>query len=82
MISCGINTSVYADVKFSTDEINKERGVVMAGKRLGKGEQERMQTTFYVVIVNNLRYAQRIPVGLENILLEFKPETLRNYYHD
>src|SRR6201992_525506 len=46
-------------------EIDKERGVVLEEKRLGKGAGERMQRVYFPVILNNSRYAERIPIGLD-----------------
>ncbi|MBD1362649.1 insulinase family protein [Mucilaginibacter sp. ZT4R22] len=63
-------------------EINKERGVVLEEKRLGKGAQERMRTKYWPLILNNSRYAERIPIGTDEVLNNFKPETIRRFYHD
>lgn len=63
-------------------EIDKERGVVLEEKRLGKGASERMQRVYWPVMLNNSRYAERIPIGLDTVLNHFKPETIRRFYHD
>ena len=63
-------------------EIDKERGVVLEEKRLGKGAGERMQRKYWPVILNNSRYAVRIPIGIDEVLNNFKPETIRKFYHD
>jgi zinc protease len=63
-------------------EIDKERGVILEEKRLGKGAEQRMQEKYLPVIFNNSRYAQRIPIGTEEVLKNFKPETLRQFYTD
>jgi len=63
-------------------EIDKERGVVLEEKRLGKGAEERMQRQYWPLILNNSRYATRIPIGKEEILTSFRSEVLRSYYHD
>jgi zinc protease len=63
-------------------EINKERGVVLEEKRLGKGASERMQRVYWPVVFQNSRYAVRIPIGLDSVLNNFKPETIRRFYHD
>ncbi len=63
-------------------EIDKERGVVLEEKRLGKGAGERMRRIYWPVILNNSRYAERIPIGLDTVLNNFKPETIRRFYHD
>jgi zinc protease len=63
-------------------EINKERGVVLEEKRLGKGARERMQRQYWPVILNNSRYAVRLPIGTDEVLSNFKPETIKRFYHD
>ena len=63
-------------------EIDKERGVVLEEKRLGKGAGERMRRVYWPVILNDSRYAVRIPIGLDTVLNNFKPETIRRFYHD
>jgi len=63
-------------------EIDKERGVVLEEKRLGKGAGERMQRQYWPVIFNNSRYAVRIPIGLDTVLDNFKRPTIARFYHD
>lgn len=63
-------------------EIDKERGVVLEEKRLGKGAGERMQRVYWPVILNNSRYAVRIPIGLDTVLDNFKRPTIARFYHD
>lgn len=63
-------------------EIDQERGVILEEKRLGKGAQQRMQEQFLPVLFNNSRYAQRLPIGTEEVLKNFKPETLKQFYKD
>ena len=70
------------DATLDAIEIDKERGVVLEEKRLGKGAGERMRRVYWPVILNNSRYAERIPIGLDTVLNHFKPETIRRFYHD
>jgi zinc protease len=63
-------------------EIEKERGVVLEEKRLGKGADERMQNQYLPLLLNHSRYAERLPIGQEDILKNFKPETIRRFYQD
>ncbi len=70
------------DATLDPVEIDKERGVVLEEKRLGKGAGERMRRVYWPVILNNSRYARRIPIGLDTVLNHFKPETIRRFYHD
>jgi zinc protease len=63
-------------------EIDKERGVVLEEKRLGKGAGERMQRVYLPVLLNNSRYAVRVPIGLDTVLDNFKRPTIARFYHD
>lgn len=63
-------------------EIDKERGVVLEEKRLGKGAQQRMQDKYLPMIFNNSRYSNRLPIGTEDVLKNFKPETIKKFYTD
>jgi zinc protease len=68
---------------FDPKEIDAERGVVLEEERLrGKNAQERLQLQILPVLLNNSRYSQRLPIGKEDILKTFKPETIKSYYHD
>jgi zinc protease len=64
------------------NEINKERGVVLEEKRLGKGAEERMRRVYFPLILNHSRYADRMPIGIDTILDNFKPETINRFYRD
>jgi len=63
-------------------EIDKERGVVLEEKRLGKGAGERMRRAYWPVILNNSRYAVRIPIGLDTVLDNFKRPAIARFYND
>ncbi|MDB5116544.1 MAG: hypothetical protein JWQ79_2036 [Mucilaginibacter sp.] len=63
-------------------EIDKERGIVLEEERLGKGANDRMARKYYPVMLNRSRYAQRLPIGTDEILTKFKPETIKRFYDD
>ena len=63
-------------------EVEKERGVVLEERRLGQGAGQRMRDKYFPVLLNNSRYAERLPIGTEQVLTSFKPETLRQFYKD
>jgi zinc protease len=70
-------------VSFDPKQIDDERGVVLEEARLrGKNAQERLQLQILPVLLSNSRYALRIPIGKEEILKTFKPETIKSFYHD
>lgn len=64
-----------------TAEINKERGVVLEESRLGKGAGERMRNMYFPKLVNGSMYAQRMPIGKDDILKTFKAATLKRFYN-
>jgi len=70
------------DATLDPAEIDKERGVVLEEKRLHKGAAERVQNQFLPILLNNSVYANRLPIGTEEILTTFKPETIKRFYHD
>ncbi|MFA6945733.1 MAG: insulinase family protein [Pedobacter sp.] len=63
-------------------EIDKERGVVLEEKRLGKGAQQRMQDKYLPMLFNNSRYSDRLPIGTEEVLKNFSAETIKQFYKD
>ena len=65
---------------FDKSEIEKERGVVLEESRLSKGSDERMSRQYYPRLFNGSKYAERLPIGKDEILKTFKPETLKNFY--
>jgi zinc protease len=69
------------DATLDPVEINKERGVVLEEKRLGKGASERLERLYYPLILNHSKYADRSPIGTDKVLNNFKPETIRRFYH-
>ncbi|WP_207421850.1 M16 family metallopeptidase [Desertivirga brevis] len=68
------------DASFDPAEIEKERGVILEEKRLGKGAAERMQNKWLPLLFNNSRYADRLPIGTEEVLKTFKRETILDFY--
>lgn len=64
------------------DDINKERGVVLEELRSGKGSQERMRNKYFPELLNGSRYAERLPIGKEDLLKTFNPNQLRKFYKD
>jgi zinc protease len=71
-----------AEATLETDELNKERGVVLEEKRLRNGAQQRMQEVTFPLQVNNSRYASRLPIGTEAVLKNFTPATIKKFYTD
>lgn len=64
------------------EEIEKERGVVLEEKRLGKGARERMRQKYFPLVLNNSRYTVRVPIGLDTVLNNFKQPVIARFYKD
>ncbi|SFO52003.1 zinc protease [Chitinophaga sp. YR627] len=65
-----------------TLEINKERGVILEEKRLGKGAGQRMRDVYFPLLLNHSRYAERLPIGVDTVLNHFRPAVLKDFYQD
>ncbi len=63
-------------------EVDKERGVILEERRLGRGAGQRMRDKYFPALLNDSQYAKRLPIGTEQVLTTFKPETLRQFYKD
>lgn len=63
-------------------EVDKERGVILEERRLGRGAGQRMRDAYFPLLLNNSQYAKRLPIGTEQVLTTFKPEALRQFYQD
>jgi len=64
------------------EEIDRERGVILEEKRLRKGAQERMQSQYLPKVLNGSRYSSRFPIGTDEVLKGFSPQTIRSFYND
>jgi zinc protease len=70
------------NVSFEEEEIEKERGVVIEEWRLGLNAGDRMRKEYFPVILSGSRYAERLPIGKIEVLENFKPKVLKDYYND
>lgn len=61
-------------------EIDKERGVVLEESRLNKGAQQRMLKQYFPKLFLGSKYAERLPIGKDSIIENFKPEVLKRFY--
>ena len=70
------------DVSFDADEVEKERGVVLEEWRLGRGPFARINDKQWPVMFKGSKYAERLPIGLPEILKKAPREALVRYYKD
>jgi zinc protease len=70
------------EATLDSNEIANERGVVLEEERLGKGAGDRISRQTLPVMLNHARYADRLPIGIDEVLTKFKPEAIRRFHHD
>jgi zinc protease len=71
-----------SSVSFDEAEIDKERGVVLEELRLGKGADDRMSKIYFPKLFEGSKYGDRLPIGTEDVLKNFKYETIKQFYED
>ncbi len=64
------------------NDIDEERGVVLEESRLGKGANDRMLKKYFPKLAEGSLYAQRLPIGKDDIIKNAKYEKTRSFYHD
>ena len=62
-------------------EIDKERGVIHEEWRTTKNAQSRWFDKIMPVLYPNSKYADCLPIGSMDVVMNFKYDRLRNYYH-
>ncbi len=69
-------------LSFQDPDIDSERSIVLEELRLGKGAQDRMNKVLFPKIFSGSRYADRLPIGSEDILKNFKYDAAKRFYRD
>lgn len=63
-------------------EIDAERGVISEEYRMGLGASDRMRKQWWPVLMKDSRYADRMPIGLIEIIQGFDYQVIKDFYHD
>ena len=63
-------------------EIDAERGVIIEEWRGRLGAQDRLQKQYWPIMFKDSRYANRIPIGTEEVLKTFQRPTIVRFYED
>jgi zinc protease len=69
-------------VSFEDADIEKERAIVLEEARLHRNADERIEKAVFPRLYPGSRHGARFPIGKEEVLRTFKPETLRRFYRD
>jgi len=70
------------NLSFDPAEIEKERGIILEEWRIGRGASQRLRDQYYPVMFHNSQYGQRLPIGKEDVIRNFKPERLTSFYKE
>lgn len=68
------------EISLLDEEIENERGVIHEEWRTRGDAQWRMWEKVLPDIYPGSKYANRLPIGTMDVVMHFKPETIRNYY--
>jgi len=69
-------------VTYLDEDINNERAIILEESRLGKSGEERMFKKIYPELFKGSHYANRLPIGVDSIIKNFKPDAIRRFYKD
>ena len=67
-------------VTFNPEDVNNERKVIMEEYRTRLGAQDRISREMYPVLFRGSPYAERIPIGLPDVIENAPAERLKGFY--
>ncbi|MDF2192550.1 insulinase family protein [Paraflavitalea sp. CAU 1676] len=70
------------NVTYLDDDIQNEKPIILEESRLGKGANDRMFKKIYPQLFAGSKYAKRLPIGIDSIIKNFKPDVIRRFYKD
>lgn len=70
------------NVTFLDDDIDNERPIILEESRLRKGANDRMFNKLFPEWYKGSLYAQRLPIGKDSIIKNFRYNTIRRFYKD
>jgi zinc protease len=69
-------------LSLKTEEIDAERGVISEEWRTRRNAQLRIMNKMAPALLNHSKYGKRDVIGDLDIIQNFKPETIKEFYHD
>ncbi|HYF30601.1 MAG TPA: insulinase family protein [Chitinophagaceae bacterium] len=70
------------NVTYVDEDIDGERAIILEESRLGKGANDRMFRKIYPGLFAGSKYGNRLPIGVDSIIKNFKHDAIRRYYRD
>lgn len=69
-----------ADATIEAGEFDKERGVIQEERRQRLNATSRLSERYQPVLFNHSRYAERMPIGLDSVILHANVSLAKNFY--
>ena len=66
-------------VSYLTEDIEGERAIILEESRTGKGAEDRMFRKLFPKLFGGSKYADRLPIGVDSIIKNFKPDAIRRF---
>lgn len=70
------------NVTYLQSDIDEERAVILEESRLGKGANDRMLKKVFPKLFAGSKYAERLPIGVDSIIKNFKHDAIRRFYRE
>jgi zinc protease len=70
------------NVTYLNDDIDNERPIILEESRLGKGANDRMFKKILPGLFEGSKYANRLPIGKDSIIKNFKHDAIKRFYKD
>ena len=70
------------NILFDQEEIESERGVIHEEWRGGVGHGDRMRKKTFPVVFRGSLYADRLPIGKEEVIMNFKRQSIVDFFND
>ena len=70
------------NILFDEQEIEEERGVIHEEWRGGVGHGDRLRQKTWPIMLKGSLYAERLPIGLEKVIMNFKRQSIVDFFND
>lgn len=84
MVTMGFNIldGWMGKLLFDPQELEDERGVIHEEWRGNLGANDRLRDKTWPIMLKGSRYAERLPIGLESVIMGFKRDDIVRFYND
>ncbi|OMO91639.1 hypothetical protein COLO4_18244 [Corchorus olitorius] len=69
-----------SEIRFAEEDLEKERGAVMEEYREDRDADGRIYDDYWTLVFQGSKYAERLPIGLENVIKTVSCQTLKQFY--